>query len=78
MTRDNGTLGTRGTVGTAPLCHDLAELIESDPATVWTWGDREGPEASRPASSMAPVSPSPDHNGREKTFPPLETLEADQ
>lgn len=62
----------------APTCHDLPELIESDPATAWSWGDREGPEASRPASSMAPVWTSPDHNRREKTYPPLETLDADQ
>ncbi len=78
MTRDNGTLGTRGTVGTGLLCHDLSELIESDPATAWTWGGGEGAEALRPRSSTAPVSSSPDHNRREKTFPPLETLEADQ
>lgn len=62
---------------TVPTCHDLPVLIDGDPATAWTW-DREGPEASRPTSSMAPVSPSPDHNRREKTYPPLETLDADQ
>lgn len=23
----------------APTCHDLAELIEGEPALVWSWGD---------------------------------------
>jgi hypothetical protein len=27
---------------TAPTCHDLPTLIDGEPATVWTWGDREG------------------------------------
>ncbi len=60
-----------------PTCHDLAELIESDPATAWTW-DREGERSSPAPFAMAPVSQSPDHKRREKTFSPLETLEADQ
>ena len=75
--QDSGTAGTRGTDGTGPLCHDLPELIESDPATVWTW-DREGPEASRPASSMAPVSPCDFHKPPEKTSATLKTCEASQ
>jgi len=79
-------IGTIGTIGaatshgrrqtTAPTCHDLAEMIESDPATVWTWGDREGPQASRPASSMVPVTPSPDHKRREILFFTLKSSEA--
>ena len=61
---------------TVPTCHDLPELIESDPATAWTWGDREGPEASRPASSMAPVTPHGFHKRREILFPTLKAPEA--
>ncbi len=38
-----------------PTCHDLAELIESDPATAWTW-DREGERSSPAPFAMAPVS----------------------
>ncbi len=63
---------------TVPTCHDLPVLIEGDPATAWTWGDPLGRLHSLPASDQLPVTPSPDHNRREKTFPPLETLEADQ
>jgi hypothetical protein len=78
LTQSNGTGGTRGTVGTGLLCHDLSELIESDPATAWTWGDREGPEASPPVSSMAPVTPCDFHKPPEKTFATLKTCEASQ
>jgi len=63
---------------TAPTCHDLAEMIESDPATVWTWGGPLGGLHSLPPHNRTPVTPWPDHNRREKTYPPLATLEADQ
>jgi hypothetical protein len=61
-----------------PTCHDLAELIDGDPATAWAWGDREGECTALGGQSLRPVTPSPDHKRREKTIPPLETLEADQ
>lgn len=48
MTTPIGTIGTIGAATlpgrrpiTAPACHDLPELIEGDPATLWTWGQAD-------------------------------------
>ena len=60
---------------TAPTCHDLAETIESDPATVWTWGRFDAPEARDPGETQA------DYPSRLGLLLPGETipsLEADQ
>ncbi len=50
MTTPIGTIGTIGAATlrgrrpiTAPACHDLPELIEGDPATLWTWGQADYP-----------------------------------
>jgi hypothetical protein len=56
-------IGTIGAIGaatlrgrrpiTAPACHDLPELIEGDPATVWTWWQFDAPEARDPDETQA-------------------------
>jgi hypothetical protein len=77
LTQCNGTAGTRGTVGTGLLCHDLSELIESDPATVWTWG-REGECPALGGPNLRPAGEARDHKRPEKTFAALKTCEASQ
>ena len=40
---------------TAPTCRDLPELIESDPATAWSWGDPLGGLHSLPSHDWNPA-----------------------
>lgn len=59
-----------------PTLHDLPELIESDPATAWTWGDREGGRTALGGHDKKPVLPSSAHKRREILFLNLKTSEA--
>lgn len=78
-------IGAIGTIGAAimrgrrpmiaPTCHDLAELIESDPATAWTW-DREGECTALGGHDQKPACEPHEHKRRQFLSFTIKNLEA--